>query len=146
MPSRMPSKLAGRVVVVTGAGGGIGRAASLRFAFYGASVVAADLSLESAQATAEICQKEYGSGSAVACSVDVTSEESVQAMVQLSVERFGRLDCALNAGKRCPTKHCPTQHSTKRCPYKHEFVIPLQLESRVSALRCTLVQSSTLRR
>ncbi|KAL1515079.1 hypothetical protein AB1Y20_004143 [Prymnesium parvum] len=84
--------LRGRVVCVTGAAGGIGRAAVLRCVAEGASVLAADSNLEGARETAA-----QAGGGTEACAVDVSDEASVEAMVRLCAARFGRLDCALNA-------------------------------------------------
>jgi NAD(P)-dependent dehydrogenase (short-subunit alcohol dehydrogenase family) len=95
--------LAGRVVVVTGAGGGIGRAAVIRCVEQGASVLAADRNRDTVEETALIASR---AGKPVAsCEVDVADEDSVQSMIKLCVQHFGRIDCALNAagieGGRC---------------------------------------------
>lgn len=79
-----------KVVLVTGAGSGIGHAAALLFARDGARVVCADIDDAAANATAKEC------GDAIACRVDVSDDSSVAAMVALAVERFGRLDAAFN--------------------------------------------------
>jgi NAD(P)-dependent dehydrogenase (short-subunit alcohol dehydrogenase family) len=82
MPDVQP--LQGKVAVVTGAGGGIGRAYARGLAEAGASVVLADIAIE-------------GDGHKVtAVEVDVTDEASVAAMVQAAVERFGSVDILVN--------------------------------------------------
>jgi NAD(P)-dependent dehydrogenase (short-subunit alcohol dehydrogenase family) len=87
-------RLEGKVAIVTGAGSGIGRAAALRFAAEGASVVSADVVAEAAEATAEL----IGS-SARAMAVDVTRPDDVEAMVAAAIETFGRVDVLYaNAG------------------------------------------------
>lgn len=82
-----------KVVVVTGAGSGIGRALCQRFAQEGAAgVVAADLNAAAAAATA-------ASIDALAVAVDVTDQGQVDALVKAALDRYGRIDlfCS-NAG------------------------------------------------
>ena len=101
-------------VLITGAGSGIGRAASLAFAEEGAAVVAADLRLESAQATASAVE-EFGR-KAVALQVDVTQPDSVRAMVEQAVAGLGSLDVLVNsAGVReiVPFLDLPVEEWTK---------------------------------
>ena len=82
-------------VLITGAGSGIGRAASLAFAAEGAAIAAADLRLEAAQATASAVE-ELGR-TAVALQVDVTQPDSVRAMVERAVTGLGSLDVLINS-------------------------------------------------
>lgn len=86
--------MAGQVVIITGAAGGIGRAAVLAFAQAGARVVAADLDGAGAQAAADAARA--AGAQALGVQVDVTSSASVQAMVAAAVAQFGRLDAAFN--------------------------------------------------
>ena len=85
----------GRVVVVTGAGSGIGRAAAERIVAEGGSVVAVDLT----DAALTWVTDHHESGRIVALAGDVCSEATNLAAVAAAVERFGRLDASvLNAG------------------------------------------------
>ena len=82
-------------VLITGAGSGIGRAASLAFAEEGAAVAAADLQLESAQATASAV--EASGGKAVGLQVDVTQPDSARELVERAVAGLGSLDVLINS-------------------------------------------------
>lgn len=84
----------GRVAVVTGAGSGIGRASALAFAAAGASVTVADIDETSANETAAMISS--SGGRSLPIRVDVTSPEDTERMVAATIDRFGRLDFALN--------------------------------------------------
>src|SRR5215218_8100485 len=84
-------RLDDKVVIVTGAGRGIGRGIVEKLAAEGARVVVSDVDEESARDTAEAV-----GGGAVGLRADVTSKESVEAMVAEVVERFGRVDVLVN--------------------------------------------------
>ena len=79
----------GKVVFVTGAASGIGRAAALAFAHEGASVVVADVSEQGNQETARMIEAQGGRALAVRC--DVTRAADVMAALDKTVEAFGRL-------------------------------------------------------
>ena len=83
--------LAGKVALVTGGGSGIGEACARGLAAAGAQVLVTDISLEAAQRVA----REIGSA-ADACAADVAAEAQCDAMVAFALERFGRLDIAVN--------------------------------------------------
>jgi NAD(P)-dependent dehydrogenase (short-subunit alcohol dehydrogenase family) len=83
-------RLEGKVCVITGAGGGMGREAALLFAAEGARVCAADVDGEAAERTAA----ELPDGLAVR--VDVADERSVEAMYRAAAARFGGLDVLYN--------------------------------------------------
>lgn len=88
------NRFAGKVALVTGGGGALGRASALRFAQESARVAIADVDLERAQAVAA----EIGS-QAIAVQADVTRAEECSAMVQATQDAFGRLDVVFaNAG------------------------------------------------
>ena len=81
--------------LITGAGSGIGRAASLAFAKEGAAIAVADVGIESAQATAQAVE---GLGrKAVVIQVNVMEPDSVQAMVDNAVAELGSLDVLINS-------------------------------------------------
>ncbi|GAF43689.1 SDR family NAD(P)-dependent oxidoreductase [Rhodococcus wratislaviensis] len=84
----------GRVALVTGGAGGIGRATAIRLAQEGAAVAVADRDLQGARATVGLLE-ELG-GPALAVAVDVTDPKSVEAMVDAVTKEFGALHGAYN--------------------------------------------------
>ena len=90
----MPGRVDGRVALVTGGGSGIGRATALKFAAEGARVVVADIAPEPGEETARLIRE--AGGEAQFSYVDVTDEESVRSMIELTIGEYGRLDCAHN--------------------------------------------------
>ncbi len=85
----MSDRLRGKVVLITGAGMGMGREASLLFAEEGARIVAADIDGGAAAGTVELVEK--AGGQAVAVTGDVALEADVQRMIAEGVWRFGAL-------------------------------------------------------
>jgi NAD(P)-dependent dehydrogenase (short-subunit alcohol dehydrogenase family) len=92
--SRVPRKIEGSVVVVTGASSGIGRAAARLFAENGARVVLAARSEGVLRETAEECGA--AGAEALVIPTDVTDEEAVEELARRSVETFGRIDTWVN--------------------------------------------------
>jgi NAD(P)-dependent dehydrogenase (short-subunit alcohol dehydrogenase family) len=92
--SQVTYDFAGKVALVTGAAGGIGRAAALGFARAGASVVVADVNEAGGNETVALA--EAAGGRAKFVHADVASSESVQQMVDTTIAEFGRLDYAHN--------------------------------------------------
>ena len=93
-PSAPTGRFAGKVAIVTGGGGNIGRATARLLASEGASVTVADLSEDAAaKVVAEI---EAAGGTARAQATDVTDPDAVEAMVRDTVAAYGGLDVLHN--------------------------------------------------
>ena len=88
----MPGILSDKVSLITGAGSGIGRASA--FAREGAQVVVSDVNAEGGEETVSRIS-EIG-GQAIFVAADVSRAAEVAALVQSTVQQYGRLDCALN--------------------------------------------------
>jgi NAD(P)-dependent dehydrogenase (short-subunit alcohol dehydrogenase family) len=92
-------RLEGKIALVTGAGSsgpgwGNGKATAALFAREGATVIACDIALEAAQEAADTIAAE--GGKIIALRADVTSPDSVAALMTAIVERYGRLDILHN--------------------------------------------------
>jgi meso-butanediol dehydrogenase/(S,S)-butanediol dehydrogenase/diacetyl reductase len=87
-------RFAGKVVIVTGAAGGIGAAITERFLSEGASVLAADVAADELEKF--VACHALGSDRIEGQLTDVSDAESVQAMVDAAIAKFGRLDTLVN--------------------------------------------------
>ena len=83
-------RLDGKVVVITGAAGGIGREAAVLFSGEGASVCVGDVSVEQGEETAAACREAFFH------QVDVADAASVEAMYTATAERYGGIDVLYN--------------------------------------------------
>ena len=87
-------KLQDKVLMVTGAAGGIGRAAAIICAGYGAKVIAVDLNEEGVKQTAaDICA---AGGEAIAVAANTTDRAQVAAAVEAGIAKFGKINCLFN--------------------------------------------------
>jgi len=90
----MSKRFSNKSVLITGAAGGIGRAAAIAFAEEGANLVLVEIKEAECQETRELL-----SGFGGACEIliaDVTDKDSERKMVALAVDKFGQLDVAFN--------------------------------------------------
>ena len=90
----MKIDFSGQVAIVTGAGGGIGRAVSLALSDVGAKVLLVDLSKDSGQETeSQIVQR---GGTALFVRADVSQAQDVEAYVKVALDTWGRIDIFMN--------------------------------------------------
>jgi NAD(P)-dependent dehydrogenase (short-subunit alcohol dehydrogenase family) len=97
--TRMPrseGRLEGRVAVITGGASGMGRSTALRFLDEGASIVVADLNEGTGKETLELAGKRKAASRIRFIRTDVSVEADVEAMIELAMTEFGRLDVVFN--------------------------------------------------
>ncbi|WP_421681636.1 SDR family oxidoreductase [Stutzerimonas urumqiensis] len=90
----MSMTFSGRVALITGGAAGIGRATALAFAAEGVQVMVVDLDAQAGERTVSLIREQGGEAEFIRC--DVTRGAEVQAMVEATLQRFGRLDYAFN--------------------------------------------------
>ncbi len=83
-----------KIVIITGAGSGIGKATAIHFAKHGATVVVSDINLESAKKVAKEIVTNGGKSRPI--KTNVTKFEEVENLINETVEEFGRLDVIVN--------------------------------------------------
>jgi 3-oxoacyl-[acyl-carrier protein] reductase len=92
---KTPDYFVGKTIVITGGGGGIGRAAAMVFAREGANVVVTDVDADAARRVAETIQQ---SGKwAIAIQADVTSREQINDAIAEAIARFGGVHFLFNS-------------------------------------------------
>ncbi|MGD6818353.1 3-hydroxybutyrate dehydrogenase [Metabacillus sp. 113a] len=124
----MENSLKHKVALITGAASGIGFETAKEFAQQGVSVVLSDLKEEAAEEAARTIRDAGGEAVSAAC--DVTKEEQVEAVIQLVMEKYGRLDILVNnAGLQhvSPIEEFPTE--------RFEFLIKVMLTAPFIAIK-----------
>lgn len=95
---RMPKakSLSGRIALVTGSAGGIGKAIAKKFAEEGACVIINDINEERLQSATGEFQKTFGKDNAVAVTLDVTNKETITKAMESAALAFGGVDIIVN--------------------------------------------------
>jgi NAD(P)-dependent dehydrogenase (short-subunit alcohol dehydrogenase family) len=91
-----PKALKGKIALVTGSGGGIGKAIAHKFASEGACVILSDNNLERLEAAKDEFIKEYGKDAVASDVLDVTDASSIKKTMQTACLQFGGLDIIVN--------------------------------------------------
>lgn len=113
MSQAKSNALSGKVYLVTGGTGGIGRASAIQLAQAGAAVVVTGRREAEGQETVRLIRDAAGAGAKAAYfKADVSSEADAKAMVDFAVKTFGRLDGAVNNAGTEGKPFIPTQEQT----------------------------------
>jgi NAD(P)-dependent dehydrogenase (short-subunit alcohol dehydrogenase family) len=99
-----------KIVIITGAGSGIGKATALHVAHHGAKVVVSDINLESAKKVAD--KIVTNGGESLPIKTDVTQFDEVDSLIQQTVDAFGQLDVMVNNAGIGPRKLLKTAENT----------------------------------
>jgi len=99
-----------KIVIITGAGSGIGKATAMHFAHHGAKVVVSDINLESAKKVAD--EIVTNGGQSLPIKTDVTNFEEVENLIRQTVDTFGQLDVMVNNAGIGPKKLLKTAEYT----------------------------------
>ncbi len=91
-----PKALSGRIALVTGSGGGIGKAIAKKFAEEGACVIINDINQERVQGTTEEFKKQFGKDVVAATTLNVTDAKSIEQAMVDAVLAFGGVDLIVN--------------------------------------------------
>lgn len=92
----MAGRLSGKIALISGTGGGQGRAAALRFAAEGAIVVGCDISADGQHETIELVRKAGGTMTGTEGAVDLASSAGANAWIEAAVAEHGRIDILYN--------------------------------------------------
>lgn len=86
-------RLENKVIIITGAGSGIGKETAMRFALEGAKIVVADVNEKGGQETVEQIRKK---GEGLFIKLDVSNREQAKQMAKITLEKYGKIDVLIN--------------------------------------------------
>jgi len=91
-----PKALSGRIALVTGSAGGIGKAIAKKFVDEGAYVILSDMNAERLETTAEEFKSQYGKNAYATAVLDVTNEAQIKSAMNIAALAFGGVDIIIN--------------------------------------------------
>ena len=102
-----------KIALITGVSSGIGRAVALRYGLEGAKTVIGDINFEEGKATADsICS---AGGEATFIQTDISQQDQVKAMIELAMNKYGRIDILVNCAGILGIKAPWEEHSIELC-------------------------------
>ena len=117
-----PKPLSGRIALITGSGGGIGKAIARKFAQEGACVIINDINQERIDETTAEFQKEFGKDAAAAVVLDVTNNDSIKSAIDKAVLAFGGVDIIVNNAGISISKSI-TEHSIEEWDRLYDILV-----------------------
>ncbi|GAB3426000.1 bifunctional aldolase/short-chain dehydrogenase [Niabella aquatica] len=117
-----PKPLSGRIALITGSGGGIGKAIARRFAQEGACVIINDINQERIDATTLEFQKAFGKDATASVTLNVTDAESIAAALDATVLAFGGVDIVVNNAGISISKSI-TEHSVEEWDRLYDILV-----------------------
>ncbi|HEY8733279.1 MAG TPA: SDR family oxidoreductase, partial [Puia sp.] len=91
-----PKSLSGRIALITGSAGGIGKAIARKFVQEGAVVVLNDVNAERLEAAGKEFKDQFGNDSSVSCLLDVSRPDQIQECLAVAILAFGGVDLIVN--------------------------------------------------
>lgn len=122
-----PKPLSGRIALVTGSGGGIGKAIAKKFAQEGACVVINDINQERIDATVKEFQQDFGKDAVAAVALDVTNTGSIKAAMGGTALAFGGIDILVNNAGISISKSI-TEHTIEEWDRLYNILVKGQFE------------------
>ncbi|MGE9312187.1 bifunctional aldolase/short-chain dehydrogenase [Niabella sp. CJ426] len=117
-----PKPLSGRIALITGSGGGIGKAIAKKFAAEGACVIINDINQERIDATTEEFRKAFGKDSTAAVTLNVTDAASIEAALANTALAFGGVDIIVNNAGISISKSI-TEHSIEEWDRLYDILV-----------------------
>ncbi|MGC4234358.1 MAG: bifunctional aldolase/short-chain dehydrogenase [Niabella sp.] len=117
-----PKPLSGRIALITGSGGGIGKAIARKFAQEGACVIINDINQERIDATTQEFQKAFGKDTTASVTLNVTDAGSIAAALDATVLAFGGVDIVVNNAGISISKSI-TEHSVEEWDRLYDILV-----------------------